>query len=119
MKILPIINSMKKDVTSSGIRLRHTAEDAYKISTRTAKIYNQNNLTKYINITKYTGSKIIKNTKKEEIPYIAGAIGMFIPVPMTSVIMFALGMIVRFSLPDPELDNDIKPPSKNKFTKDV
>lgn len=119
MKILPLIKGIQNDISSSGIRLKKATTDGYSIGTRAAKIYKQGNFLKYYNITKCAGAKVINGTTREEIPYLAGAIGMFIPLPLISPLLLILGFIVRFSLPDPIFDDRAEQPKKYKLNKNV
>ena len=96
MKILSLANEIKSDIASSGIRLKKATTQGYSIALRTAKIYNQGSLYKYYNATRSIGDKIIKNTSKKDIPYVAGAIGLLIPFPLLSPILMGLGFL--FSL---------------------
>lgn len=95
MKILPLVNNIRNDISASGIRIRQASKDGYSIAGRAAKIYKQPNYVRYINVTRSVSNKIIKGTTGEEIPYIAGAIGMFVPLPLTSPIFLGLGFIFR------------------------
>lgn len=110
MKILPLAKEIKSDISLSSIRLKQASENGYKIANRTAKIYNQSNFKKYINVTRSISNKIAKNTTVKELPYIAGAIGMLIPLPLISPICFGVGYIIRIFI-----DNKKQtiPPTKN------
>ena len=98
MKILPLVRDIKQDIASSGVRLKSATTDGYKIAYRTSKIYKQNSLKKYINITRSVSNKVAKNTTAKELPYMACAIGMVIPLPFASPILMALGFLARFSV---------------------
>ena len=97
MKILPIVNEIRNDVSSSGIRLKIATADGYRIADRTAKIYKQNKLLKYCNVTRSVSDKVINNTTRKDLPYIAGAIGMVIPIPLMSPLLMGLGFLARYS----------------------
>ena len=97
MKILPLINGIKNDVTASGIRLKRATVSGYNVASRTAKVYRQGNLKKYYNVTKSVSSHVVRNTTKNDLPYMAGAIGMMIPIPLASPIMMALGFLARYA----------------------
>ena len=105
MKILPVVNNIKKDIITSGTHLRKIAGSGYDIADRTAKIYKQGSFKKYFNVARSVSDKLVKDTTIKELPYIAGAIGMFIPFPMISPILFGLGLIVRFSV-DPDFEEE-------------
>ena len=95
MKILPIVKNIRTDLASTGIRLHKAGADGYKIGDRTAKIYHQNSVCKYWNVTRSVSGKIVKGTSVRELPYLAGAIGMFVPLPLISPTMLGIGFIVR------------------------
>ncbi len=96
MKVQLLVNDIKKDITSSGKRVKHASNEGFSIANRTAKIYKQNNLRRYYNITKSITGKIIKGTTVKEFPYLGGAIGMFIPIPLASPILMGLGFIAKY-----------------------
>ncbi len=105
MKILPLVNNITQDVTTSGLRLKNATTYGYKIGSRAANIYKQNKIKKYINISRVVSDKVVKGTSKEELPYMAGAIGMLIPLPLASPLLLLLGFIARFSIPDTTFSN--------------
>ncbi len=108
MKILPLVNGIKNDINISSKRLKNATLEGYNIGSRTAKVYNQNSFRKYLNITRSVGNKVVKGTTKEELPYLAGAIGMLLPLPLMSPIMLGIGFILRFSISDESFTNDTK-----------
>ena len=95
MKILPIVLAMRHDIASSGNRLKNATTAGYKIADRTAKIYNQNDIVKSLYITKSIYNNITKNVSKDDIPYIAGAIGAILPIPFITPIFLTAGFIIR------------------------
>lgn len=95
MKILPLVTGIQKDISSSGARLRTATSDGYKIAKRTSRIYNQGSIRRFINITRSVTNKVASNTTRQEIPYVAGAIGLFIPIPFLSPLLFGIGMLAR------------------------
>lgn len=97
MKILPLYEGIKNDITSSGVRLCKATADGYCVADRTARIYKQSVFKKYLSITKSIGGKVIKGTTKNELPYLAGAIGLMLPVPLMCPIMLGLGFLAKFS----------------------
>ena len=103
MKILPLITGIQKDIASSGARIRNATSDGYKIAERTSRVYNQGFIRKYINITRSVTSKVASNTTREEFPYFAGALGLFIPIPFICPILFGLGMLARIPSSKPSL----------------
>ena len=119
MKILPLVNGIKKDMHLSEVRLKTAATDGYNIGCRTAKIYKQNRIRKYLNITRSISGKVIKGTTKDEIPYLAGALGMMLPIPLTSPIFLGLGLIIRFSIPDSVFLDDSRDNEENSFNEYV
>jgi len=99
MKILPLVYGIKNDIANSGMRLKEAGMDAFNVATRTAKIYHQGEAKKYLNITKRVSSKVIKSTTKNELPYVAGAIGLILPVPLMCPLFFGLGCLARIAIP--------------------
>ena len=95
MKILPLLTGIQKDISSSGVRLKNATSDGYKIAERTSRVYNQGFIRKYINITRSVTNKVASNTTRQEIPYVAGALGLFIPIPFLSPLLFGLAMLAR------------------------
>lgn len=95
MKILPIVNSISKDIGSTSKRLSRASKDGYQIGLRTSQIYNQGEVSTILNISKSVGKKIKKQTNLDDLPIISGAIGMLLPIPFASVIMLAAGKIVQ------------------------
>ena len=98
MIILPVIKGIQNDIFFASCRLRNAAAEGYNIAERTSKIYKQGHVKKYVNVTRSVTDKVAKNTTKQELPYIAGAIGMIIPLPLMSPIFFGIGLIARFAL---------------------
>ena len=97
MKILPLVNGIKNDVAASGVRLKRATVSGYNVAHRTAKVYRQGKLQKYYNVTRSVSSHVIKNTTKKDLPYMAGAIGMAIPIPLVSPVLLALGFLARYA----------------------
>ena len=97
MKILPLVKEVQNDIASSGIRLKQATTEGYKVANRTSQIYKQGNVKKLINIARSVSSKVAQGTTTKELPYLAGAIGMFIPIPFASPILMGLGFLARFS----------------------
>lgn len=99
MKILPLVKGIQNDITSSGIALKRVSVEGYNIANRTAKVYNQGAIRRYLNITRSVTSKVVSNTSSKELPYVAGAIGLMTPIPFMGAIMFGVGLLARFSSP--------------------
>ena len=97
MKILPLVKEIQNDIASSGVHLKNASKEGYKIADRTARIYNQNSVKKYYNVTKCVSEKVLSNTTKKELAYLGGAVGMLIPIPFMSPILFLLGLLARIS----------------------
>ncbi len=94
MKILSLANEIRNDVTTSGMKIRRATTTGYNIADRSAKIHKLGNFRRYLSISRSVGSKIIKSTTRKEIPYVAGAIGMFIPLPFACPVMMGLGFLL-------------------------
>ena len=95
MKILPFANSIKNDVISSTLRIKRASVYWYNISDRTALIYRQNNARRLYNITRSVSSKVFKGVSYNDLPYIGGALGLMIPIPLMSPILMGFGYIAR------------------------
>jgi len=98
MKILSLTTEIQRDLTNSGTKLKQATTTGYSIAIRNAKIYKLGNTHKYLNITRSVGDKILKNTTRKELPYIAGAIGLLIPMPLVSPILMGLGFLFSFCI---------------------
>ena len=96
MKILPLVKDLQEDITLSGMRIKKASIDGYNVANRTARIYKQSNVRKYINVTKTVSNKVVKGTTIREIPYLAGALGVIFPVPLTSPLFLEFGFLARF-----------------------
>ena len=99
MKILPAVKSIKAGVLETGTRIKKASSDGYKIAGRTADIYNQNAAVRCFNITRSVSDKLVKSATLKDLPYFAGAIGLFLPIPFSSLIMFALGYMAKYTVP--------------------
>ena len=97
MKILPLVLGVQNDIASSGKLLKSASREGYKIANRTSRVYNQNSLKKYYNITRSVSDKIFSKTTKKELAYLGGALGILIPIPFMSLLLFGLGLIARIS----------------------
>ena len=97
MKILPLVRGIQNDIASSGKLLKNASKEGYRIANRTSRVYNQNSFKKYFNITRSVSDKVLSNTTKKELAYLGGALGILIPVPFMSPILFGLGLIARLS----------------------
>ena len=95
MKILPLVKGIQNDITSTSIRLKKASLDGYFIADRTSKVYRQCFAQKYINVMRSVTSKVVEGTSKQELPYLAGAVGMLLPVPFLCPIFFCLGLLTR------------------------
>jgi len=96
MKILPLVKGIQNDIASSGIRIKQASVNGYRIAQRTSKIYRQCPVIKYCNISKSVSDKVFVNTTRKELPYVLGAIGTVLPVPLMGPFMFGVGLLVRF-----------------------
>ena len=96
MKILPLVKDIKSDITSSGVRIKIAAADGYSVGIRAAKIYKQNDFHKCINITRSISNKVFSGTTVKELPYIGGALGMLIPLPLFSPLLMGLGFMAKY-----------------------
>jgi len=97
MKILQPIKTVSSDIYGTTARIARAGKNGYKIGKRSAKIYN-NRLYGTYNITKSVGKKVAKETTLENLPVVAGAIGMLIPYPLTSVIFYIAGKIIQIGV---------------------
>ena len=97
MKILPLVKGIQNDIASSGKLLKSASREGYQIAYRTSRIYNQNSLSKYVNVTRSIADKVLSKTTNKELAYLGGAIGLLLPVPFVAPILFGLGMLARIS----------------------
>ena len=119
MKILPLVKGIQEDISSSCTRLKKVAKNGYTIADRSAHIYKLGSAGKYWNAARSISDKIIKSTSKNDIPYIAGAIGMMLPIPLSSPLFLLLGFFVRYSIPNDIYDENFNQDEKSKININV
>ena len=95
MKILPIIQSVGKDIRQTSVRVSKASNLGYNIGLRTSKIHQTGDLKTVYNISRSVGRKIAKETTIDDLPIIAGAIGFILPIPLASPIMLGLGKVAQ------------------------
>lgn len=95
MKILPIINNARQNMKTTSKRLSMASKNGFEIGVRTSKIHKKSEIGTMLNITKGVGKKLKKETTIDDLPIIAGAVGLLTPIPFASPIMLALGKIVQ------------------------
>jgi len=91
MKIKPVITSVRQNIRTTSIRVSNASSTGYKIGMRTSKIHNQGRISTALNVGKGVTKKIVKTSTVDDLPYVAGAIGLLTPIPFASPIMLALG----------------------------
>lgn len=99
MKILPIINNEKNHLINTTYKIKELSKQGYDIANRTAGIYKKNKLQKYCGITRSVANKMWKHSTINDLPYIAGALGLFVPIPLVSPIAMGMGFILKFLFP--------------------
>ena len=95
MKILPIITNTCKNIESTSKRLSKASKNGFEIGVRTSQIYKQCEVSTILNVSKGVGKKLKKETTIDDLPIIAGAIGLLSPIPLASPILLALGKVVQ------------------------
>lgn len=95
MKVLPIIQSVGKDIRQTSVRVSKAGTLGYNIALRTSKIHQAGDLKTIYNITRSVGRKIARETTIDDLPIIAGAIGFILPIPLASPIMLGLGKVAQ------------------------
>lgn len=95
MKILPIISNTSKSIKETTIRVSRAGKSGYNIGLRTSKIHNNGETTTLLNISRAVGRKLKQETTINDLPIIAGAIGMLIPLPLASPTLLVLGKVVQ------------------------
>ena len=94
MKV-PIVNNVSSDIKNfypTSIKLIKATKNGYRIGKRTADVYHQNKLTDVISCIY---KKISKETTIENLPVIAGAVGLLIPIYLVNPILYLAGYITR------------------------
>ena len=91
MKILPVINNIQKQVVDKSNTYKKAGRQGYSIGIRTSRMYKQNKFRTTINVTK----GVMKNTSSEDLPFVAGVIGLLLPVPMACVAFLVIGKIIQ------------------------
>lgn len=95
MKILPVITNTCQNIESTSKRLSKASKNGFDIGMRTSKVHKQCEVATILNISKGIGKKLKKETTIDDLPIIAGAVGLLTPIPFASPIMLALGKIVQ------------------------
>lgn len=95
MKILPIIENTGRSVKNTSQRIAKASREGYSIGLRTSKIYKQGEASTLFNVGKSVKKQVCKNASIDDLPIIAGAIGMLIPLPLASPILLGLGKITQ------------------------
>lgn len=95
MKILPIISNTCKNIDATSKRLANAGKNGYQIGMRTSKIHNQCEVATILNVSKGIGKKLKKETTIDDLPIIAGAVGLLSPIPFASPILLVLGKIAQ------------------------
>ena len=95
MKILPIIAKTSRSIKDTTVRVSKAGQIGYDIGLRTSRIHKNGEPLTLLNISKSVGRKLKKETTIDDLPIIAGAIGMLLPLPLASPVMLVLGKIVQ------------------------
>lgn len=95
MKILPIIKSVGNDIKSTSKRVAEASTSGYNIALRKSRIHQNGDVITLMNIGKGVTKKVLRETTIDDLPIIAGAVGMFVPLPLASPIMLGLGKTVQ------------------------
>lgn len=98
MKILPIIKSINSDIRSTSNRVSKAGREGLNIGMRTSQIYKQGEISTILNVSKSVKRKVLKGTTIDDLPIIAGALGMFVPLPLASPLMLAAGKIIQIAV---------------------
>lgn len=98
MKILPIIKSINSDIRSTSNRVSKAGREGLNIGMRTAHIYKQGEISTILNVSKSVKRKVLKGTTIDDLPIIAGALGMFVPLPLASPLMLAAGKVIQIAV---------------------
>lgn len=95
MKILPIIQNTNKNIKNASIRFKNAYSEGYTNAQNYSKQHNQGKLKRAYGISKGVTKEIVKATTIDDLPYIAGAIGLMTPIPLASPVMMGLGKIAQ------------------------
>ena len=95
MKILPVISNTCQSIEATSKRLSNASKNGYQIGMRTSKIHNQCEVATILNVSKGIGKKFKKETTIDDLPIIAGAVGLLSPIPFASPILLVLGKIAQ------------------------
>lgn len=98
MKIVPVIKNVSSDIKNTSVRISKAGVDGFNIGARKAKVYREGDIAAFTSITKSVGRKVRKQTTVDDLPIVAGAVGLFIPLPLISPIMFGLGLAVKYGV---------------------
>ena len=95
MKILPLVVNTSKSIKETTVRVSKAGKNGYDIGLRTSKIYKKGDTATLLNISRCVGRKLKQETTIDDLPIVAGAIGMLIPLPLASPALLALGKVVQ------------------------
>lgn len=85
MKILPIIVNTSRSIKDTTVRVSRAGKNGYDIGLRTSKIYKKGDTATILNISKSVGRKLKQETTIDDLPIVAGAIGMLVPLPLAAL----------------------------------
>ena len=95
MKILPLVANTSRSIKDTTVRVSRAGKNGYDIGLRTSKIYKKGDTATLLNISRSVGRELKQETTIDDLPIVAGAIGMLIPLPLASPALLALGKVVQ------------------------
>ena len=98
MKILQPLKSLSGEIYNTSVQIARAGKNGCKIGKRTSQIYNSSNLASAVNISRGMGKQLARTTTVDNLPVIAGALGMLVPYPLTSVIFYCLGKLAQIGI---------------------
>ena len=98
MKILQPVRSISSEIYSTAVSVARAGKDGCRIGKRTSQIYKSGNIVSAVNIGKGLGKQLAKTTTVDNLPIVAGAVGMIVPYPFMSVLFYCLGKLVQIGI---------------------
>lgn len=92
---MPIIKSTNENLRATSTRVRKAYSNGYNNAKQHSAKNNCGKFKTAYNISASVTKEIVKSTTIDDLPYIAGAIGLFTPIPLASPVMLGLGKIVQ------------------------
>ncbi len=95
MKILPIIQNTNRSIKEASVKFKTAYQTGLNDASTYSKQHNYGRIRRAYGISKGVTKEIVKAATIDDLPYIAGAIGIITPIPLASPVMLGLGKIAQ------------------------